>query len=62
MAVSQTRSLPVWVASALCDLHLHRRLPRMHSRLDHRGELRDEEERRPKRRFLLDVLDDVANL
>ena len=62
MALSQSSLPRVWVANARGDLHLHCRLQAMHTRLDHRGELGVEEERRPKRLVFLHVLDDVAHL
>ena len=60
MAVSQTPCLDVWVANAWGDLYLHRQITGKHTRLDRRGELRIED-RRPKRVFILDVLDDVSH-
>ena len=62
MVLSQSSCLHVWGASAWGDLHLHHRLPRMHTRLVHRGQLRLEDQCRQKSLFLLDVLDDVAHL
>lgn len=40
---------------------IHRGLARMHKRIDHRGELLVNEERRTKTPVLLDVPDDVVH-